>query len=1070
MARYIGPGESIPKPVHKWWLVLSVFDGCGTAHEAADTVLGSHRIWHRISWEIDEECNHISSTRWPDIEQRGDIFADTQDSLRDRIDELDPNKECAILLAAAPPCPDFSRIRPDASGREGPEGQKFDAMLRWFADPAAIFSTRKVLRLIENVIMSRKADLKHFEAEIGVPGIIVDAQDWGVVKRPRVWWSDAGWSQFVDTALGWKIQWTKLYGLDQLSFELPSDKIDTILPDGWKPPKCLAEGKTLPTLTTPAPGPEGRPIPRSVKGKLDSATFHRWELAGKQFAPWHYRPDNLWENDRGELVTPSILLKERMHHLPDNFTAPAQDERSRHKIVANGWHLGTAILLLALLTCFPTAAAQVVQANSTKELQPLGHSALDIITSIWRSAPLACGPDTSDQADHWMTRCTSIDEHWRESHHRQHPAAIAEPLEPGLRQTIKLWLHWHPCLPDIRDRLAVEITTLAVDLEEELQAWHQSRTQNIRTVLNPSGPNRIHFPLLAHLLGRLGWTDTTLLGEIAEGFPVVGRMSPGLGWKKRMDMKYAQPMRFESFLKLNEEHVLSRLHQTKPDPHWQAMLCEISKDIEKNRMIGPLTAPPSWGIRTIPSVHHPNTQRLQDGPSCHVPTSFAFSVEQTGADGLTKVRRCEDWKRSRHNDTVEGEDIPPTHRVNTFIAVANEFRSQGFTTHLWGADHESAYRQLPVSQPDHTHVLVRIPGGWTLWKHRCLLFGSTASVWAYTRTADMICWLCRALTLSPMVHYVDDYASIEPPCTIQSGFDCVHHLMRTIGFKFKPSKDQPPAHEQHIQGVIMTTSGTSFQVSTDPARTQRIVTQLSEYMHRGTMSSDEAHRLAGKLQFISEAMLSQTIRCCIQPLYARAAAPVQHAQIPLGNGIKDALKTILNILPSAHPRVFQFSKPACTIVYADAYFQAGDKKISVRQALERSDWTAEGTHLMRNGWGFVLRKPNQECYYAHGEIPGSLLGKFTSRKAFIYALEIIAQILCLVAGRPHMERASLCFIDNEPGKFALQTKATASIEEAMTLGNRLAESHIGPDITAIWAAHMAEQTPVKLPWHNDPKR
>ena len=336
MARYIGPGTPIPQPTHKWWLVLSVFDGCGTAHEAADIVLGRRRIWHRISWEIDESCNVIS--RWPDLEQRGNIFEDTQDALRDHIDELDPNKECAILLAAAPPCPDFSRICPDAAGREGPEGQKFDDMLRWFADPAAIFGTRRVLRLIENVIMSRKADLKHFENETGVPGIIVDAQDWGTVKRPRVWWSDAGWSQFTDTAIGWKIQWTKLYGLDHLSFELPPDRIQDILPHGWKPPTCLAEGKTLPTLTTPAPGPEGRPIPRSVKGKLDSATFHRWELAGKQFAPWHYRPENLWENDRGELVTPSIQVKERMHHLPEDFTAPARDERNRHKIVANGWH------------------------------------------------------------------------------------------------------------------------------------------------------------------------------------------------------------------------------------------------------------------------------------------------------------------------------------------------------------------------------------------------------------------------------------------------------------------------------------------------------------------------------------------------------------------------------------------------------------------------------------------------------------------------------------------------------------------------------------------------------------
>ena len=473
-------------------------------------------------------------------------------------------------------------------------------------------------------------------------------------------------------------------------------------------------------------------------------------------------------------------------------------------------------------------------------------------------------------------------------------------------------------------------------------------------------------------------------------------------------------------MKLNEEHVLSRLHQMKPDKHWKELLNEISADIGKDRMVGPLTAPPSWGIRTIPSVHHPNTQHLLQGPTCHVPTSFAFSVEQTGADGLMKVRRCEDWKRSRRNDTVEGEDIPPTHRVNTFIAVANEFKSHGFTTHLWGADHESAYRQLSVAEPNHTHVLVRIPGGWTLWKHRCLLFGSAASVWSYTRTADMICWLCRALTLSPMVHYVDDYAAIEPECSIHSGFTCVQHLMKTVGFKFKPSKNQPPAQTQLIQGVVMTTDSVAFTVRTEEERMTRIMDQLQEHLRRGTMSSDEAKRLAGKLQFISEAMLSQTIRCCLQPLYARAAAPIQHAQTSLGDGIRDSLVTLLHVLPIAKPRVFKFESQPCTIVYADAFFQAGDERLSVRSALAHGGWNAEAANLMVNGWGFVLREPCGRCHYAHGSIPGNLLGRFTTRRAFIYALEILAQIVCLVSCMDMMGPLSLCFIDNEPGKFALQ--------------------------------------------------
>ena len=70
-------------------------------------------------------------------------------------------------------------------------------------------------------IASDKLGVRHFEAEVGVPAIIMDAQDWGLVKRPRVFWTDAGWQRFGETAMGWTIRWTKLYDTDHLTFEFP---------------------------------------------------------------------------------------------------------------------------------------------------------------------------------------------------------------------------------------------------------------------------------------------------------------------------------------------------------------------------------------------------------------------------------------------------------------------------------------------------------------------------------------------------------------------------------------------------------------------------------------------------------------------------------------------------------------------------------------------------------------------------------------------------------------------------------------------------------------------------------
>ena len=56
------------------------------------------------------------------------------------------------------------------------------------------------------------------------------------------------------------------------------------------------------------------------------------------------------------------------------------------------------------------------------------------------------------------------------------------------------------------------------------------------------------------------------------------------------------------------------------------------------------------------------------------------------------------------------------------------------------------------------------------------------------------------------------------------------------------------------------------------------------------------------------------------------------------------------------------------------------------------------------------------CY---GQVGDELLNALVSRKAFIYGLEIAAQILALVAFCHHLPTHWLTFIDNTAGQFAL---------------------------------------------------
>ena len=58
-------------------------------------------------------------------------------------------------------------------------------------------------------------------------------------------------------------------------------------------------------------------------------------------------------------------------------------------------------------------------------------------------------------------------------------------------------------------------------------------------------------------------------------------------------------------------------------------------------------------------------------------------------------------------------------------------------------------------------MLLLTPDGPTLWSHNVLLFGWAASVWSYNRFGDILVACSRTMILSPAMHYVDDYGSME---------------------------------------------------------------------------------------------------------------------------------------------------------------------------------------------------------------------------------------------------------------------------------------------------------------------
>ena len=104
------------------------------------------------------------------------------------------------------------------------------------------------------------------------------------------------------------------------------------------------------------------------------------------------------------------------------------------------------------------------------------------------------------------------------------------------------------------------------------------------------------------------------------------------------------------------------------------------------------------------------------------------------------------------------------------------------------------------------------------------------------------------------------------------------------------------------------------------------------------------------------------------------------------------------------------------VIYADAFFLEGETrhKAGAVPASARAPRAARAS----NGWGFVVRLGDR-VFFDHGVVDANTVAAFASRRAFIYLLEIVAQVMAQAALARFLPPAFVAFIDNEAGRFAL---------------------------------------------------
>jgi len=165
-----------------------------------------------LSWENDTSCVRVVQHHFPEAQHMGDFektpAAETA-ALVQNLRRQHPGAQ--LLVCAGPPCPDYSLQMKgdDAKGMDGESGRLFQVWCEWLtAFELAI--QYKCSILVECVLMKPEW-ATHFDTMLQANHVVGDACDWGVISRPRLWWTRILWpSGPIASQMAANIKWPQL--------------------------------------------------------------------------------------------------------------------------------------------------------------------------------------------------------------------------------------------------------------------------------------------------------------------------------------------------------------------------------------------------------------------------------------------------------------------------------------------------------------------------------------------------------------------------------------------------------------------------------------------------------------------------------------------------------------------------------------------------------------------------------------------------------------------------------------------------------------------------------------------
>lgn len=117
-------------------------------------------------------------------------------------------------------------------------------------------------------------------------------------------------------------------------------------------------------------------------------------------------------------------------------------------------------------------------------------------------------------------------------------------------------------MPTIRLHIIEEIKTMIEHTEEQTNSWRRSSLPTHCKIAYRQQQMITQIPVLIQLLHKLQYPHADIFNqELSNGFPLLGRLQPGLHWHVREDNKYKQPQTNQELWAYNRNYIHVNLKQ-----------------------------------------------------------------------------------------------------------------------------------------------------------------------------------------------------------------------------------------------------------------------------------------------------------------------------------------------------------------------------------------------------------------------------------------------------------------------------------------------------------------------------